>query len=128
MQQRYILQNPIFRTLPLGPLTELLAQGREQTYAPGQALIREGEFNHFLYVLEEGEARVTSGGNVVAEIGEGEIVGEISTSGMSHPVADVVAIDEVLALAFPSELVGDLGLAYPAFAEGLRALGSGRIY
>lgn len=126
--QPYILQNPIFRTLPLGPLTELLAHGRERAFAPGQALIREGEFNHFLYVLEEGEARIISGGRVLAEVGEGEIVGEISTTGLSQPVADVVATDDVLAIAFPSELVGDLGLRYPAFAEQLRALGIRRVY
>ena len=125
---RYILQNPIFRTLPLGPLSELLAQGREQSFAPGQALIREGEFNHFLYVLEEGGAHIISGGKVVATIEEGEIVGEISATGMSHPVADVVATDAVLATAFPIELVGDLGLQYPAFAEQLRELGTRRIY
>ncbi len=126
--QRHILQNPILRTLPLGPLSELLAQGCEQSFAPGQALIKEGEFNHFLYVLEEGEAHIISGGKVVAEIGEGEIVGEISTTGMSHPVADVIAAEAVLATAFPIELIGDLGLKYPDFAEQLRALGARRLY
>jgi len=79
-------------------------------------------------VLEEGEAHIVSEGRVLAEIGEGEIVGEISTTGMSHPVADVVAVDTVLAMAFPIELIGDLGLQYPAFAEQLRALGAKRLY
>jgi hypothetical protein len=47
---------------------------------------------------------------------------------MSHPVADVIAAEAVLAVAFPIELVGDLGLQYPDFAEQLRALGGRRLY
>jgi CRP-like cAMP-binding protein len=125
---RNILQNPILRTLPLGPLAELLAQGREQSFAPGEALIQEGGFNRFLYVLEEGVARILSNGTVLAEIGEGEIVGAISTADMSHPLAEVIAADAVLAIAFPIEAIGDLGLRYPAFAEQLRALGLPRPY
>lgn len=125
---KQVLQNPIFRVLSEEVLLNLLKQSDLQVLAPDDVLIHEGEFNHFLYMLTEGMVRVVANGETIAELGVGDVVGEISTMGMSTPVADVVAIGTVKAIAFPIELISDLGLRYPDFADQLRALSAERIY
>jgi CRP-like cAMP-binding protein len=123
-----VLQNPIFRMLSEEALLELLSHSKLKTYHPDEIMIHEGDFNHFLYLLAHGTVHVVANDEIVAGLGAGDVVGEISALGMSTPVADVIAVDEVRAIAFPIELITDLGLKYPEFAEQLRAISSVRIY
>ncbi|HXH85832.1 MAG TPA: Crp/Fnr family transcriptional regulator [Nitrospira sp.] len=123
-----VLQNPIFRMLSEEALLKLLSESKLKTFQPDELLISEGVFNPFLYLLTQGTVHVIANDEIVAGLSVGDVVGEISTLGMSTPVADVVAMDTVKAIAFPIEKINDLGLEYPDFAEQLRALSSERIY
>lgn len=123
-----VLQNPIFRMLSEEALLKLLAESSLKTFKPEERLISEGVFNPFLFLLTQGTVHVVANDEILAGLGVGDVVGEISTLGMSTPVADVIAVNDVKALAFPIERINDLGLAYPEFAEQLRSLSSERIY
>ena len=59
-------------------------------------LIRQGEFNSNLYLIAKGYIHVVMDDQHVASLGVGDIVGEISASGISMPTADVVADSNVL--------------------------------
>ena len=68
----------LFAGLPEDAL-ELLAQtARSQAYAPGEAVVREGEASRALYVVARGEAVVVHGGHEVARVAEGEVFGEMA--------------------------------------------------
>jgi CRP-like cAMP-binding protein len=123
-----VLQNPIFRMLSEEALLKLLGESKLMAFHPDQRLISEGVFNPFLFLLTQGTVHVVANDEILAGLSIGDVVGEISTLGMSTPVADVIAVDEVKAIAFPIEKINDLGLAYPEFAEQLRSLSSERIY
>jgi|GEM_PF-6117110 len=123
-----VLQNPIFRILSEEALLNLLSHSKLKIFQPDELVIREGDFNHFLYLLTQGTVHVIANDEIIAGLGIGDVVGEISTLGMSTPVADVLAVDTVKAIAFPIELINDLGLDYPKFAEQLRSLSTERIY
>lgn len=123
-----VLQNPIFRLLSEDTLLNLLVHSKTRTFQPNELVIQEGDFNHFLYLLTQGTVHVIANDEIVAGLGVGDVVGEISALGMSAPVANVLAVDMVKAIAFPIEKINDLGLEYPEFAEQLRALSSERIY
>lgn len=123
-----VLQNPIFRMLSEEALLNLLSQSKLRIFHPDEMVIREGDFNHFLYLVTQGTVHVVANDEIIAGLGAGDVVGEISALGMSTPVADVIAVDDVRAIAFPIELITDLGLKYPEFAEQLRAISSERMY
>lgn len=82
-------------------------------------LIRQGEKNSYLYFIAKGHVRVVSEGKTLAELKQGDIVGEVSASGLSLPVADVIANDRVSLFAVSLEQINDLGEAYPEFGERL---------
>ena len=123
-----VLQNPIFRMLSEEALLDLLSHSKLKIFHPDELVIHEGDFNHFLFLLTQGTVHVITNDEILAGLGVGDVVGEISTLGMSTPVADVLAVDTVKTIAFPIERINDLGLEYPEFAEQLRALSSERIY
>lgn len=57
----------------------------------GSTLIRQGTVNHEAFVIESGEAEVQIGGQVVATIPSGEMVGEIGLLTRSLATATVLA-------------------------------------
>lgn len=119
--------HPLFQTLPEEARHRLAACAERITLTPGEALIREDEFNHHLYLLLSGTAKVVMNGTEVTKIGAGDIAGEISASGLSTPIASVIADTALTALAFPIEAVNDAALAHPEFADKLREIGMGRV-
>jgi len=118
--------HPLFATLPADGLDRLLSSAEGHRYALGDFLIQRDEFNPYLFLITAGgvEVRFESGEKV--GLGIGAVVGEISVSGMSFPVADVVAAGDASAIRFPIETVTDLVVAYPDFGEALRAIGTSR--
>lgn len=93
----------------------------------GAILIKEGEFNHYLYLLCLGKADVEHDGEHLATLNEGDIFGEISVIGLSLPVANVVAASDVLAFAFPISVINEAAKACPAFLNTLHQMGMGRM-
>ncbi|MDX8389307.1 MAG: cyclic nucleotide-binding domain-containing protein [Mariprofundaceae bacterium] len=92
----------------------------------GDTLIRQGEFNHHLFLIGKGTVNVIMDGRKIASISQGDIVGEISASGLSMPTADVVSEDGVIAFAFPIERINACALTCPAFSDKMREIGMGR--
>jgi small-conductance mechanosensitive channel/CRP-like cAMP-binding protein len=68
----------LFGGLPEDAITELATTARWQVFAPGEAVVREGEASIALYVVARGEAVVVHGGQEVARVGEGEVFGEMA--------------------------------------------------
>jgi len=119
--------HPLFQTLPDEGRDSLMASSSLVTLPPKELLIEENEFNHHLYLLIKGTARVVMNDTEVSKISSGDIVGEISASGLSTPIANVIAETPLEAIAFPIEAVNDAALANPAFAEKLREIGMQRV-
>jgi len=119
-------KHSLFSLLSDGKQEELLEKSKTILFKPEEKLITEGEFNEYLYLIIGGTVRVISGGEEVATIEGHKIVGEISSSGMSSPVADVIADTDVTAIAFPLEVITDTTCNNPDFGEELRHIGMKR--
>jgi bacteriocin-type transport-associated protein len=97
--------------------TDWLAKvGRRQKTPVGHCLIEEGKPIDALYIVLTGRFGVSAGGKPLAELGKGEILGELSFVDASPPVATVRAIEDGLVLAVPraqleARLKQDLGFA-----------------
>jgi hypothetical protein len=68
----------LFARLTTRELSELSAVVREETYPAGAAIVREGEFGDCMYVVVEGEARITRAGEFLADRRPMEFFGEMA--------------------------------------------------
>ena len=69
-----------------------LAQWTDEIDVPaGTELAAEGHFAHEFFVIEEGAATVTQGGNRIAELGPGDFFGEIGLIETERRTATVLA-------------------------------------
>lgn len=82
---------PMFADLPPDLLARVDALMTESTVPAGAALVREDDAGREAFIIAEGEAEVISGGDLVAEIGPGELVGEMSLLDNQPRSATVVA-------------------------------------
>src|SRR5207244_5636884 len=77
---------PLFRSLDRGQLHQLVARATEQVFTAGNAVVRQGEPADCVFVVLSGQVRIVQStfasplvGQVLAELGYGEVVGEVAT-------------------------------------------------
>jgi len=119
-------KHSLFSLLPDDVQAKLIDLGETRHYKAEEKLITEGEFNQSLFLILDGSVRISNSGETIATIEGNKIVGEISSSGMSSPVADVIADSEVKVVAFPVDAITDCSIEYPDFGEQLRHIGMDR--
>src|SRR5215212_11736846 len=107
---RLLARVPLFADLSERDLEQLAQVAWPRSYAPGQAVFREGDSGDTCYVVREGCVRVTrrhSDGRVItlAEVRPGEMFGELAMFGGETRSASVEALEPTRALAI---LSGDL--------------------
>ena len=90
--------SPLFQQLPADALEGLAAAATPCTYAPGVAIMREGEPGLDYHVITGGQVEVTRGGRVLQQLGAGEGVGEIALLRHSPRTATVTALTQVTTL------------------------------
>ena len=74
----YLRQVPVFADLGPDELDIVGQAATELSIPAGDALIREGDHAHEMYVVLEGSLEVTRGGEHVADIGPGGFAGEMA--------------------------------------------------
>lgn len=70
-------QVPMFEGLPAKALARIDSHCDEVTVQKGRTLTNEGDRAREAFIVAEGSAEVTIGGEVVGESGPGEMIGEI---------------------------------------------------
>ena len=91
----------LFKHADKKALQHLASAADEITFAPGAELLRQGHRHTDGFVIMAGAVTVVLDGEVVAEIPEGEMVGELALFGHAAATATVVAKTEVDALSIP---------------------------
>ena len=117
----------LFSKLPNQVLQRLHEHGHKESFAKGEALITQGKFNYSLFLIVSGVVSVVTDGDKVTSLQQGDVVGEISTSGLSSPVADVIAEADVEVMVFAIGEISEIAFEHEAFAETLRKIGMHRI-
>ena len=126
----------IFRDLDEGELARVAEVCREQAFAPGEYVFREGEPGNRLFLVVEGEVRVSrvvpgSGEEALAVLRPGALFGEMAVFDRSERSTDAIANTPVrcLTIARPDfEMLLDFNrdLAYKILWSCVRLL-SGRL-
>lgn len=86
----------------------LLNHFRHITLEEGAVLIRQGENNHNLYIVVDGELAIDNGGEHLATLAHGEICGEMSYLGADIAVSTVTATKKSQILAIAGNIFGSL--------------------
>ena len=117
----------IFRELPEEDLTLVASTAQAVSFDEGAFLVREGEVGHDLFIVLEGTAVVRRGGRIVAELGAGEVIGELAVLDRAPRVADVVARTRIRALRVEGAQLQELLGRQPALAHGIIGILSRRL-
>ena len=82
---------PVFASLTAEQRGEVAAAMSEVTVEPGEALATEGEYAYQLFAIEDGQAEVRKGGELIRTLGPGDVFGEIGLHATGTRTATVVA-------------------------------------
>ncbi|MCX6356330.1 MAG: cyclic nucleotide-binding domain-containing protein, partial [Candidatus Aureabacteria bacterium] len=109
---------PIFSHLHFKELLAIASIAREETHAPGERIIRQGEHGYSLYIIIAGEVRIVSqaGGEVVplATLGENDYFGEMALFDDAPRSASAIAEEVVKVLRIDKREFRDMLREYPA--------------
>ena len=89
---------PLFETLDRRELRDVAQSLKERTFNPGDAIAVEGEGGVGFFLIQEGEASVTVGGEERGKLRAGDYFGEIALIAGSDRTATVKADTELRCL------------------------------
>ena len=91
MDAQELARIPLFSELSPEDLEAVATYADEATVSEGKHLVDEGGYAYDLWAIIEGTAQVIVGGNVVAELGPGDVFGEAGVLEKQQRNATVVA-------------------------------------
>jgi CRP-like cAMP-binding protein len=88
--------------------------------------VKEGDYSWEFMAIEEGEAEVKRGDEHVADLGPGDVLGEMGVLADAPRNADVVTTSPVRAAVLTAHEMRAIALAVPELGARLRAMASQR--
>lgn len=121
----------LFATLGAERLAELAELTIERRFAEGELIVRSGDPGDELYVLVEGEVRLTRQNNgdtlVLATLAPPSLFGEMTLFDTQPRSADAIAVTACRLLSIDGKAVRQVGRRHPELYERLLALLSQRL-
>ena len=99
---------PPLQDLPASVVERLASLMTPVRVPAGEVVISEGALNRQFVLVEQGRLHVTRGGQLIAELGPGEFVGELSLLGDRRATATVTTATDVRAYVSSSAEFGGL--------------------
>ena len=112
---------PLFAELDEAQLVELAGWFEMRDVSAGTRLTGEGASGYSFYVLTDGAASVTSGGDTIASLGPGDFFGEVAILGDGRRSATVTTTVDSTVLALFGTDFRRLQDTQPAIAESIAA-------
>jgi CRP-like cAMP-binding protein len=112
----------VFADLSDEELQHIANLAAEVSVPEGKELVREGDYSYDLLAIEEGTAEVTRDGDRVAELGPGDVIGEMGVLERAQRSATVVATSPMLLVTLTSWDVRRLRKSAPDAVEHLRGV------
>ena len=109
----------LFRRCSPRELQLLASIADDVEFAPGELLCEEGRRGYECFVIASGEAEVLLGGERVAVVGAGDVVGEMALVDGGRRTASVVAMTDVHAFSIEQRRFDPLLESAPAVARAL---------
>jgi cAMP-dependent protein kinase regulator len=113
---------PVFADLDAETLSKIAALAAEVSVPEGKELVREGDYSYDVLAIEEGTARVERGGQHIADLGPGDVIGEMGVLERDQRNATVIATSSMLLMTLTSWDIRKLNKTAPGAVEHMRAL------
>jgi CRP-like cAMP-binding protein len=110
---------PLFDGISKRHLRALAEASDEVSFRPGEQVVREGDPGETLYVVVEGEGKVTRGGRRVGRVLPGDFFGELSALDAGPRTATVTAATPLVAVRVFRRGLFDLLSREAGFAQAL---------
>lgn len=111
---------PLFAGLSRKERSRLAGWADEVEVGPGTRLVDQGAFPHEFFVLSEGSAEVTVDGAHVAELGPGDLFGEIALLEPQRRTASVTTTSAVRAIVMHAREFEAMERSMPTVAARIR--------
>ena len=120
MDPAHLRNIPVFSDLDDDELSNIASLAAEVSVPEGKELVREGDYSYDVLAIEEGTARVERAGDTIAELGPGDVVGEMGVLQREQRNATVVATSPMLLVTLTSWDIRRLQKTAPNAVEHLR--------
>jgi CRP-like cAMP-binding protein len=120
MDEAHLAGIPLFASLSKNERSELAQHSTEIDAPEGTKLVREGEFAHEFFVIEQGRAEVTRGDRKIAELGPGDFMGEMGLLGGIQRNASVTAVTQMTLIVMSGSEFRSVASALPEVAEKIK--------
>jgi CRP/FNR family transcriptional regulator, cyclic AMP receptor protein len=111
---------PVFADLSVEELDHIAALAAEVSVPEGKELVREGDYSYDVLAIEEGTARVDRHGEHIADLGPGDVFGEMGVLKREQRNATVVATSPMLLVTLTSWDIRRLQKTAPNAVDHLR--------
>lgn len=89
---------PIFADVPDEELRVITTFATSEEFPEGKVILREGDYSNHLYAIEEGTAKVTRDGEEIAQLGPGDIFGEVGLLEKERRAASIESTSRLRAI------------------------------
>lgn len=113
---------PVFADLSDEETRYVAQLAAEVSVEAGKELVREGDYSYDVLAIEEGTARVERDDQTVAELGPGDVLGEMGVLERSQRNATVVATSPMLLVTLTGWDIRRLQRTAPHAVEHLRGV------
>jgi CRP/FNR family cyclic AMP-dependent transcriptional regulator len=113
---------PVFADLSVEELDHIAALAAEVSVPEGKELVREGDYSYDVLAIEEGTARVDRHGEHIADLGSGDVFGEMGVLKREQRNATVVATSPMLLVTLTSWDIRRLQKTAPNAVDHLRVV------
>jgi CRP/FNR family cyclic AMP-dependent transcriptional regulator len=113
---------PVFADLSEEEIRYVAQLAAEVSVEAGKELVREGDYSYDVLAIEEGTARVERDGATVAELGPGDVLGEMGVLERSQRNATVVSTSPMLLVTLTGWDIRRLQRTAPEAVEHLRGV------
>lgn len=112
----------VFTALGDDALNTIATLASEVSVPAGKELVREGDYSYDLLAIEEGTAKVERGGEHLADLKAGDIIGEMGVLERAQRTATVTATSPMVLVTMDRWDVKRLGKQAPEVVAKLKAL------
>jgi CRP/FNR family transcriptional regulator, cyclic AMP receptor protein len=126
MNMRRLAELPLFQGLDDSALKAVAATAIETSVEEGRVIVREGDYSEDLTIIDEGTARVEHEGELLAELGPGDVFGEAGLLGKGLRNATVTAISDMRLIRLSSFDINRLRSQHREIVQRLEELAGSR--